>query len=212
VFIVLAVLAANACGQLPRPFAPDAKLSALDDPYRPVDGAGIVVAAPPGDGKVGEALVRAVVAALRRHEVPASSDGGNSGSLRLTAAFVGPLDEDARVLHWTLRDAMGRPLGAFDHRVAAVDLAPDKAERLAVLAESTAADVIGLLGDSVVATQPRRLPALLVPPIAGAPGDGQDSLSRAMERSRVATPIWCAAASWSRRYSPAASASKWFGR
>lgn len=184
--MILAMLAAGACGQLPRPFAPDARQSALVDPYLPVDGAGIVVVAPRGVGLTGEALARAVAAALRRHEVPASVEGGNSGSLRLTAVLAEAGDEETLALRWTLRDAAGKPLGAFEHRLTAVDLDSGKAERLADLAETTAADVIGLLGKSAVATRPPRLPTVLVSPVSGAPGDGQRALGQAMERALAA--------------------------
>ncbi len=167
------------------------KRPALDDPFRPVDGAGIVVAVPQGGEFAGPALAQAVAAALRRHEVPASSgNGGNGASLRLTAAFAEPRDAKALALRWTLQDAAGRLLGAFEHPVAPADLGvnfgKDKAELLAALADAAAAGVVGLL-DEAPETAPRpRFPELLVPPVPGAPGDGMDSLRQAMERALVA--------------------------
>ena len=190
----MAVLGLGACGPLPRPFAPDSKETAIDAPYRPVDGAGIVVVAPQLGEFTGPVFAQVVAEALRRAEIPATSSGGNQGSLRLGATLLDVRNDHAHGLRWTLRNATGKHLGEFEQRIAAVGRGEDKSQHLAARANIVAAGVVGMLGKAPKVARPAPLPELLVPPVSGAPGDGVASLSRAMQKALVAAGAPLAAA------------------
>lgn len=157
------VLVLGACGPLPRPFAHE---TADPDVLRPADAAGVIVDA----SRCHEKLGGAVVASLRDAHVPASAAGGNLGSLWLNCE----ISADGAALGWTLSDAEGATLGEFEQAVPA-------GTALAGLADDTAARVLTLLGRDVrpPTAAPRR-PALVIAPIAGAPGNGRAALARAM--------------------------------
>ncbi len=168
---MLAALALAACGALPRPFAPDATEPARGDAMRPADGGGIVVAAPEGVGEGAADLAEAVAAALRRLDIPAGTGGGNRASLRL----AGTAGDGA--VRWTLYRPDGAPLGAFEQPADAA-AGEETARRVARLLgggadAARAADAPGTPGAPA-------MPELIVPPVAGAPGDGATSLSGAM--------------------------------
>lgn len=172
-----ASLALGACGALPRPFAPDTRSPAVTDPLRPVDASGVLVVAP--SGEAGPAVARAVAKALRDRDVPASTTGGNRGSLRLVGALSG--DGDGRVLSWALSDAAGKSLGGFRQRAVGGALATS--ERRGQLADAAAGNVLALLAGETTAARAPHGPALTVAAVSGAPGDGDMALHIAMSRA-----------------------------
>jgi hypothetical protein len=122
--------------------------------------------------------------ALRNHETPASTLGGNRRSLKLTgdAAETRVSGDRAAVqILWVLTDADGKTLGTDQQRrdLATTDWARGSAAALAGLAESEVAVLTPLVQDTPpVAVKTARRVAVRT--IAGAPGDGERSLTRAI--------------------------------
>ncbi len=147
-------LALAACGNLPRPFAPESKTVSPANSLLPADGAGVVV-----DGARCPPSADAVVAALRQRHVPATVGPGNRGSLRLVCKG------DAAEKTWLLIAAGNRRLGEIPHD------SPDGVAR----------SLLALIGrDAASPSVDVQRPALVVVPVVGAPGDGATALSRAM--------------------------------
>lgn len=96
----------------------------------------------------------AMIEALNRLDIPATAGPGNRGSMRLVC------DGDA----WRLIDADNARLG---------DISFDSPDRVAQ-------GVLTLLGRDAFSPADNRLPALVVAPVIGAPGDGETALTRAM--------------------------------
>ncbi len=169
------VLVLGACGQLPQPFAHDGDETTTPEVMRPADGAGVVVDASRCAGASAAALADAVIDALRRNEVPAGSTGGNRGSLRLTCA------EGNGALGWTLTGADGATLGDFAQAVSNPNLAAGGPGVFAALGDNAALEVLTLLGRDMPLLQSALRPTLVVTPVAGAPGNGDVALARAMQ-------------------------------
>ena len=165
----------GACGQLPQPFAHDGDETTTPEVMRLADGAGVVVDASRCAGASAAALTAAVVDALRRNEVPAGSTGGNRGSLRLTCA------EGNGALGWTLTDADGATLGDFAQAVSNADLAAGGPGIFAALGDNAALELLALLGRDMPLPPSALRPPLVVTPVAGAPGNGEVALARAMQ-------------------------------
>ena len=146
-------LAVTACGNLPRPFAPESKTVSPANALLPADGAGVVV-----DG-VGcpVSTAEAVVAALLQHQVPATVGPGNRGSMRLVCQGDGAMQS------WLLIDADNRRLGEITQESPA----------------GVARSLLALIGRETPSPLAKR-PALVMVPIVGAPGDGATALARAM--------------------------------
>ncbi len=188
---LLALLAA-ACQPLPHPFAGDVPPAAL---LSPRDSAGIYVAPVAGaPAPVAGHLAEAMAAALRDADIPASTHGRNKGSYELHGAASEQKLADGGIevsVDWELRAADGRSLGH----------APSAAEQSAtgwpssdtvapaIAAEATPA-IRKLVQDEPPVAVAAPDPAVSLLPVAGAPGDGARSLTRAMEnalrRARVA--------------------------
>lgn len=170
--VVLALVAGTlflaACGQLPRPFARDADDEIPTELLRPADGAGLVVDASQCTGVSAPALTDAVIEALRRNEVPAVAVGGNQGSLWLLCHDAATGGGGA--LAWILSDADGATIGGFEQAAGG---------GVAALGDDVARRVVVLLGHGVRSEAPR--PSLVVTAVAGAPGNGEVALTRAME-------------------------------
>jgi hypothetical protein len=180
--IVLALLAA--CQPVPQPF-----LSA--DPVRdhplslPVGQAGVLVR-PVAGAPDPAGLAKAMAAALQRLDVAAGTQSANRDSLWLSARVDAAPDPDSAHylnlrLHWLVRDLRGGLRG--DHIATAHVTArawrsfdPDLVARLV---RESAAAVAPLLSDNArIKTDPP--PPLVVHEVLGAPGDGAESLRRAL--------------------------------
>jgi hypothetical protein len=178
---LLLLLPLGACQPLPHPLT--AEMPARNAPLVPPDSADIVVApvsgAPP-------ALAAALAAALRDAEIPATTLGsGNKASDHLLAsAAFRPLATGgtAVTLSWELRAANGRLPGSGSAEGEAADAAWRRGDAAAAraLADQAAPAIVRL----VEAPAPRAValaePLLEVDAVSGAPGDGGQTLSRAM--------------------------------
>ncbi len=174
-----------ACQPIPHPFADSVVPSALPA-LSPPDSNGIVVlpvegVAAPAAGELGDALA----AALRDQDVPASTEASNRHSYRLhTTATSTPLDpvRQTVTLNWQLDGADGKELGAG--AVSHVGLEAPGPAGDPVLAAALAADAAPTITRLVVGDTPaagggaEAMVALRA--VAGAPGDGNDLLARAM--------------------------------
>ncbi|MGH7075862.1 MAG: hypothetical protein ACREFD_16925 [Stellaceae bacterium] len=179
----LILLLAAACQPLPHPFA-DNHPPPLSPMLSPPDAAGIVVAPVTGAPPVAAAaLTNAMIAALRKDDIPADDRAANPRSYRL-AGRVAEQDGSGHAhiaVRWRLTSAAGRPVGeahaAGETRRIAWALGDDDfAERLAAEAAPVLARAVE--GDVPVEHKIRK-PAIAVA-VAGAPGDGDPSLARAM--------------------------------
>ncbi len=179
---LLSALLLGACGDLPKPFAhqgpSDNALLQLED------GAGIVVAPPAGaPPETGARLAEAVTEALGAANLPATVGGGNRASFRLTGqAAVRPTGggREEIVIDWWLTDGGGAARGAAALR----HPAPDGSWRLAApevmqgIATATAAWINDLIQNDTGGEAPP--PGVFVGAVAGAPGNGNDALRKAM--------------------------------
>lgn len=138
-----------ACGNLPRPFSPENKTIVAADALLPGDGAGVVV-----DEALCPEIGGAIIAALNRLDIPATTGPGNRGSMRLVCKGYA----------WWLTGFDDAWLGQVPRG------APD----------DVAQGVLALLGRDRPAPSVIQRPALVVTPVIGAPGDGVTSLTRAM--------------------------------
>lgn len=153
VAICAAVIAVAGCGNLPRPFSPEVKTASSIEFLPPADGAGVVV-----DGAACPLPTEALVEALRQRQVPATAGPGNLGSMRLVC------EGDGAGQSWLLISAENTRLGEIPH-----DTPDGVAQRL-----------LALIGRDAPPPPEVQLPALVVMPVAGAPGDGAVALTRAM--------------------------------
>jgi hypothetical protein len=179
------LLLAAACQPLPHPFAED---TTLPDPtaLRPPDSAGIIVLPVTGaPSPMAERLAEAMAKALRGADVPASTTAQNRGSYRLVASAeekpLGPGRSSVTVA-WRLEDAGGAPIGqhAETAETASAIWQQGDSPLAANLANEAAPAIAALVeGDAPLPTVTVE-PVLAVRGISGAPGDGGETLSRAI--------------------------------
>jgi hypothetical protein len=185
-FLPFALSLAASCQPLPHPFADNVPplQSAI---LKPRDSAGIfVLSVRDAPSPIAAHLAEAMAAALRDAEIPASAQGRNRGSyLLLATASERPL-EDGRlevVIDWELRTADGTPLGRVAGRGQprpAAWLAGDEAVAQALAAPAAPA-IAKLVQDEPPKIAADADPMLALRPVTGAPGDGERSLTRAMD-------------------------------
>jgi len=174
------------CQPLPHPFADDRPPA--DSPIlSPRDSVGIVVAPVAGvPAATGTELAEAMAAALRAHEIPASTQGENKGSFRLVAEAREQAHRNGRstlAVDWQLLGATGAPVG---HATARTEDAPPDAEAAGQdLAKTLAAQVAPALAHLVQDDPPAAAadadPVVEMAGVSGAPGDGGPALERAMD-------------------------------
>lgn len=182
---IVALLLLSACQPLPHPFAHD-----LPPPnsaiLTPPDSAGVIVEPVAGAPEpAAHDLAVAMAAALQDEDVPASTGAGNRGSYRLsgqaTATDLGNGNLSIGVA-WEMRDAGGTSVSRTESRLTL----PERDWRqggksVAALARQPAP----VLAKVVESTAPAPLmdtdPVVVVSAVMGAPGDGGQSLTRAME-------------------------------
>jgi hypothetical protein len=187
VAVALVLWSLASCQPLPHPLAdnappPDAPIMTLKD------GAGIAVA--PVDGlpaPLAGQLAEALASALREADVPASTTTRNRASytLRSTVEERAARGKRATInLRWELLEPSGKSAGAHEQRVD-TDLQSWREASppvLEALARSAAPSIASLLQEEgAVAAQGAQ--RLIVPPIAGAPGDGSQTLAKAMRNA-----------------------------
>ena len=180
---MVGLLSIAACQPLPRPFQPADK-----DANRllwPGARTGIVVKEIAG-APAPRALAVEMARALRETEIVASATAGNRQSFLLFAsATVAPLDamRDEIRISWRLNDSRGRPVGTFRQTAQALNPAwkLGAAPLLRALAKRAAPEIARLLAEEDVRLSPATTgPRVVILPVDDAPGDGRDSLVRAM--------------------------------
>jgi hypothetical protein len=181
-----AILALAACQPLPHPFADD-----VPPPGSPMmtlrDSASVTIA--PVDGMpraTAEKLGPAVAAALQKREIAASDKTASIGSYELVGSIKQmpqPGDKLDVIARWELHDSSGKSVGERTARLeaSAHDWEEGSEEAIASLADASAEQLTGLLqDDSPSEVEASGRPRLLIGPVEGAPGDGGQSLPRAI--------------------------------
>ena len=181
----MAVLLA-ACQPLPHPFADDAPRRG--SPMLTLrDSASVTIA--PIDGApqaTAEKLAPAMASALQQREIAASDKTASIGSYELVGRIeeMPPSgDKVALVAIWELRDPAGKSLGERTERLEAPaqDWEQGSEEAVTRLAAASADRLAALLLDDVPAeAEAGGRTRLLISGVEGAPGDGGESLPRAI--------------------------------
>jgi hypothetical protein len=186
-------LVATACQPLPHPFAEDVPPSSL---LSPRDSAGIYVAPVAGaPTAAANDLAEAMAAALRDADIPASTRGRNRGSYELHgAASEQPLAGGGVEVSvdWELRAADGRSLGHAPATAAEPSPGWGSSDTVAPEIAAAATPAIRrLVQDDPPVAVAAPDPAVSLRAVAGAPGDGGRSLTRAMDDAlrRAHVPI-----------------------
>jgi len=196
-YCLLALLLLAACNGAPPPImaraAPAAALS-------PPDSAGIYVL--PGENAPAAsagALAAAMATALQQADVPASAQSSNRGSYRLQPVATATSGADGRAtirIVWELRNAAGKAVGSTSSGTVADAAAWQRGDDklAAALAASAAPAVAKLIAGDVSPPQGGLNPVVALRPVAGAPGDGDRSLTRAMSSALTRANLTLAAA------------------
>ena len=175
-----------ACQPLPHPFADDAPR-----PGSPMltlrDSASVTIA--PIDGtprETAEKLGPAMASALQQREIAASDKTASIGSYELVGKIEempSSGDQAALVVVWELRDPSGQSLGERTERLeaSADDWEQGREDAVARLAAASADRLAALLQDDAPAeVEAGGHARLLISGVQGAPGDGGESLPRAI--------------------------------
>ena len=181
-----AALAAAACQPLPHPFAADAPR-----PGSPIltlrDSASVTIAPVQGTPRAtAEKLGAAIASALQQLEIPASDKAASIGSYELVGKITTmPASGDKAVLVavWDLREPSGLSLGERTERIEAPmrDWEEGVQDAVTRLAASSAVRLAAMLQDEAPAeAETGGQTRLLISGVDGAPGDGTDSLPRAI--------------------------------
>lgn len=182
-----------ACGTLSGPFTPEARTDTEKTQLFPPEGAGLWMAALRGlPPQSADRVKDALLATLEAEGIPASATNRNPASLRLdgeaerTETAPGT---DHLVLRWTLRSTTGETIGTIE-----------EAETLpAAVWESEPRhleDMAGVAGRKLAKLARRgwtgqRVSTVAVRPVDGAPKDGQELLTRAVQAAiaRAGVPV-----------------------
>ena len=181
-----AALAAAACQPLPHPFAADAP-----QPGSPIltlrDSASVTIAPVQGTPRAtAEKLGAAMASALQQLEIPASDKAASIGSYELVgkiATTPASAGKSALVAVWDLREPSGLSLGERTERLEAPmrDWEEGAQDAVTRLAAASAARLAAMLQDEAPAeAETGGQTRLLISGVEGAPGDGTDSLPRAI--------------------------------
>jgi hypothetical protein len=180
------LLSAASCQPLPHPFADDvprrgAAILALRDSAS--------VAITPVEGQpraTAEKLAPAMASALQQREIAASDKTTSIGSYELVGRIqemTPSQDKAALVVLWELRDPSGRRIGEHAERLEAsvADWDTGNEDAVARLAAASAPQLAGLLQDEpATETELGGRTRLAIGGVAGAPGDGNKALARAV--------------------------------
>jgi hypothetical protein len=183
---IVAVLAAAACQPLPHPFAADAPR-----PGSPIltlrDSASVTIAPVQGTPRAtAEKLGSAMARALQQLEIPASDKAASIGSYELVgkiATTPASAGKTALVAVWDLHEPSGLSLGERTERFEAPmrDWEEGAQDAVARLAAASALRLAAMLQDEApTEAETGGQTRLLISGVDGAPGDGTDSLSRAI--------------------------------
>jgi len=181
-----AILVLAACQPLPHPFAHD-----VPPPGSPMltlrDSASVTIAPINGVPRAtAEKLGPAVASALQKREIAASEKTASIGSYELVGRIeqTPPSgDKVAIAAEWELHDPSGQSIGKRTARLEATahDWEEGSDDAVARLADASAEELTGLLqDDSPNEVEAGGRPRLLIGGVEGAPGDGGQSLPRAI--------------------------------
>jgi predicted small lipoprotein YifL len=172
---LLAVLTLAACGDVPRPFQPARKLADPRSLIAPKADASLAITSVTGlPGALGADLAELVAFDLRERGVPAFTDFANKSSWWL----YGDYRTDPPRIEWSLIDPEGK--GATNLTTAAPGARPD-AKVVDAMAKAAVPQIEKAVRiDPGPEQQPMKL-AVLFEGVTGAPGDGNESLGRAMQ-------------------------------
>ena len=186
--LLLMVLLAG-CGDLPRPFAgkPGATATRLLQPP-PVRLAVLPPTAALLPEAAGKAYADAVTAALVVREVPAVAGPAHAGDWRL--GLTAELHGNQVTPAFTVSDPQGRPQGSTDgppiDAAAWQGATPDALTAEAAASGAAIATLLTRIDAVLRQSDPNSLinrpPRVLVADVTGAPGDGNQALSRQMRR------------------------------
>ena len=184
--VAAASLMLAACQPLPHPFAND-----VPRPGSPMltlrDSASVTIA--PIDGvprATAEKLGPAMAGALQQREIAASDTTASIGSYELAGRIeeMPPSgDKVALIAVWELHDPSGKSIGERTARLeaAAHDWEEGSEDAVGRLAAASAEQLAALLQDDPPSeAEAGGRPRLLIGAVAGAPGDGGESLPRAI--------------------------------
>ena len=173
-----------ACQPLPHPLAgpmPPQASAILTLP----DSVGILVPpvrnAPPA---AADALAAAMAEAFRNVDIPASTTSSNQRSLRLVGDAAGSSvtgDRAAVRVQWTLIDADGKVVGSDlqQRTMAAADWTQAAPHTVSDMAQGEAA-VLSAIVQGAAPVDVKPVHRVVVRPVTGAPGDGNQSLTLAI--------------------------------
>jgi len=181
-----AALAAAACQPLPHPFAADAPRPGSSI-LTLRDSASVTIAPVQGTPRAtAEKLGAAMASALQQLEIPASDKAASIGSYELIgkiATTPASAGKSALVAVWDLREPSGLSLGERTERLEAPmrDWEEGAQDAVTRLAAASAARLAAMLQDEAPAeAETGGQTRLLISGVEGAPGDGTDSLPRAI--------------------------------
>jgi hypothetical protein len=181
-----AALAAAACQPLPHPFAADAPRPGSSI-LTLRDSASVTIAPVQGTPRAtAEKLGAAMASALQQLEIPASDKAASIGSYELVgriAATPASAGKTTLVAVWDLHEPSGLSLGERTERLEAPmrDWEEGAQDAVTRLAAASAARLAAMLQDEAPAeAEAGGQTRLLISGVDGAPGDGTDSLPRAI--------------------------------
>lgn len=166
----------------------------------PPDSAGIyVLSGEDAPAASAGALAAAMATALQQADVPASAQSSNRGSYRLHPVVTATSGPDGRAtirVVWELRNAAGKAVGSTSSGTVADAAAWQRGDdKLAAALAAPAAPVVAkLIAGDVSPPQGSLNPVVALRPVAGAPGDGDRSLTRAMSSALSRANLTLAAA------------------
>jgi hypothetical protein len=183
-----ATFALWACQPLHQPFQADDLEKDGNPLVRLADGAGVVVLPVEGAGQyLDQALAEAMVEALSRLDLPASTESSNRGSYHLQGeAEVKPraAGQIELALAWRMVAPDGRTVGTIEQRqvVPARPWSIAEPKLMLQVANETASKLAGMVQTGAVLPTPKAAAGrrIVVRPVAGAPGDGATALQKAL--------------------------------
>lgn len=194
VVAALVLLSLAGCGPVPRPFEDENKATSPSPLLVPKADAGMIVVpvrgAPP---RTSVELAELVAQRLRALELPASTRAANPQSRILegeATATPGPDDTATIEIAWRIVEPNGLPgiAGRQTARMPATEWQRGDRAALGRLANEIASQIDREM-HAATAAAPPDLPRVRLPLVEGAPGDGNQSLARAMRLLLSRQPV-----------------------
>lgn len=175
------LLLAAACGPLPQPFEHDAEGRSYPLAELAID----VRVAPVGGlpASAGEALARAVAENLGAYGVTATSRPGTASRFVLLGVY-GP--GDATIV-WTLYDADGEATGIHAQAVEVPPVDVGAIQAAGWMPAKALAALVGVDAELPAVTVPGGRQGIFLTGVAGAPGDGDTALAKALRQALEAS-------------------------